>query len=90
MVRFENGVTAPVKASGVRHCDSESKQINQRHFGHADHVELVPGIVKLTGIPDQTTDRLSKRRRVPCAIVIRPACLMYASESPPCVENGSS
>ena len=38
LVRFENGVTAPVKASGVRHRDSESKQINQRHFGHTDHV----------------------------------------------------
>jgi hypothetical protein len=29
LVRFENGVTAPVKASDVRHRDSESTHINQ-------------------------------------------------------------
>jgi hypothetical protein len=34
LVRFENGVTAPVKASGVRYRDSASKHINQRHLGH--------------------------------------------------------
>jgi hypothetical protein len=33
LVRFENGVTAPVKASDVRHRDSESTHINQ--LGHA-------------------------------------------------------
>ncbi len=33
LVRFGNGVTAPVKASDVRHCDSESTHINQ--LGHA-------------------------------------------------------
>ena len=32
--RFESGVTAPVKASEARHRDSESKNIDQRHFGH--------------------------------------------------------
>jgi hypothetical protein len=34
LVRFESGVTAPVKASEARHRDSESKNIDQRHFGH--------------------------------------------------------
>ncbi len=32
LVRFENGVTAPVKASDVRHRDSASEHINQRHL----------------------------------------------------------
>jgi hypothetical protein len=34
LVRFENGVTAPVKASSVRQRNFESKCINQRHVGH--------------------------------------------------------
>jgi hypothetical protein len=34
LVGFENDVTASVKASEARHRDSESKNIDQRHFGH--------------------------------------------------------
>ena len=37
LVRFENGVTAPVHASAVRYRDSESKSINQRQYGHILH-----------------------------------------------------
>ena len=39
LVRFDNGVTAPVKASSVRHRDSASKHINSRYIGR------VPGRV---------------------------------------------
>jgi hypothetical protein len=37
LVKFENGVTAPVKATAVRYRDSESKYINQCQFGHILH-----------------------------------------------------
>jgi hypothetical protein len=43
LVRFENGVTAPVKVSGVRQRNPESKHINRRHFGHVrNHAQFVP------------------------------------------------
>jgi hypothetical protein len=34
LVRFENGGTAPVKASGVRQRNFASKHINRRRFRH--------------------------------------------------------
>jgi hypothetical protein len=34
LVQFENGVTAPVKASDVRLRDSVSMHINQRYLGN--------------------------------------------------------
>ena len=34
LVRFENGVTAPVKASDVRHRDFASMHITQRYLGN--------------------------------------------------------